>query len=90
MLLFYSQVVYKNVLAAKVAMTDAFKEISKYAVDHGPYIGHYCSEQRLKVRLKLRIYLIYLCSKIISSKSNYNAALSFSAVTSACNVYPVM
>ncbi len=55
MSLFYQQAVYEYVLAAKIAMTDAFKEISKFVVDHGPYIGHYCSEQSLKVRLKFRI-----------------------------------
>ncbi|KAL9960040.1 hypothetical protein ACROYT_G033435 [Oculina patagonica] len=42
------EAVYEYVLAAKIAMTDAFKEISKFVVDHGPYIGHYCSEQSLK------------------------------------------
>ena len=58
------QVVYEYILATKVAMTGAFKEISTFAVDNGPDIGHNCSERGLKVLLDLNSTIIYVESKI--------------------------
>ena len=54
---FYKQVVYEYVLSIKAAMTDALKEISKFAVENGPSIGHFYLEQKVKVRVSLEYFL---------------------------------
>ncbi|XP_020615021.1 uncharacterized protein LOC110053160 isoform X3 [Orbicella faveolata] len=40
------EVVYEYILSMKAAMTDAFKEISKFVVDQGPKIDYYCFKQK--------------------------------------------
>ena len=57
LIVFYKQVVYEYVLSIKAAMTDALKEISKFAVENGPSIGHFYLEQKVKVRVSLEYFL---------------------------------
>ncbi|KAL9960043.1 hypothetical protein ACROYT_G033438 [Oculina patagonica] len=47
------EAVYEYVLATKVAMTDAFKEIITFAVDHGPYIGQKLLKNEGSVRITI-------------------------------------
>ena len=44
-------------MSIKAAMTDALKEISKFAVENGPSIGHFYLEQKVKVRVSLEYFL---------------------------------
>jgi len=49
----------------KAAMTDAFKEISKFVVDQGPKIGYYRFKQKRQVRVSLDHSLKYLFLALI-------------------------
>ena len=65
-LYFNQQTVYEYVLAVKEAMTDAFKEISNFAINDGPGIGQfmYCCEQRIKAHKEV---WFLLCSNVAVS-----------------------
>ena len=62
--IFNQQTVYEYVLAVKEAMTDAFKEISNFAINDGPGIGQYCCEQRIKAHKEV---WFLLCSNVALS-----------------------
>ena len=60
--IFNQQTVYEYVLAVKDAMTDAFKDISKFVIAHGPGIGQYCCEQRVEQK---EVWFL-LCSNVVA------------------------